>query len=144
MQFLATALLLAPFATAAMIPITVGQSGLVFSPNTVTAAAGDQLVFSFYPKAHSVSQSSFAAPCQQLEGGFNSGLVPVASGNGGTFTVTVNNTTPIWIYCAQTNGQHCQKGMGMVVNQPSYVPPTPHSTYTSLLHALRLHFLTKL
>lgn len=30
----------------------------------------------------------------------------------------VNDTKPIWIYCAQTEKSHCQKGMAMVVNQP--------------------------
>ncbi|MCJ1386576.1 SMP-30 gluconolaconase LRE domain protein [Xylographa soralifera] len=33
------------------------------------------------------------------------------------FTVTVNDTKPIWIYCAQ--GAHCESGMAMVINQPA-------------------------
>ena len=51
-----TALLpLLPFALSKSIPITVGKGGLVFNPETVTAAAGDTLEFSFYPQSHSVA-----------------------------------------------------------------------------------------
>lgn len=32
------------------------------------------------------------------------------------FTIMVNDTKPIWMYCA-TKG-HCQKGMAMVINAP--------------------------
>ena len=95
----------------------MGDGGLKFSPENVKAQVGDQLEFHFYPKAHSVSQSSFAAPCTQLEGGFNSGFVPISDDSeakSSTFTVVVNDTKPIWIYCAQT--QHCQNNMSMVVN----------------------------
>jgi hypothetical protein len=34
------------------------------------------------------------------------------------FTVTVNDTNPIWLYCAQTVSSHCQSGMAMVINPP--------------------------
>src|SRR5271163_1284226 len=33
------------------------------------------------------------------------------------FSVQVNDTKPIWIYCGQTG--HCQKGMAMVINEVS-------------------------
>lgn len=36
-----------------------------------------------------------------------------------TFTVTINNTEPLWMYCSQTVASHCQKGMALVVNPPS-------------------------
>lgn len=35
------------------------------------------------------------------------------------FTITVNDTQPIWIYCAQTNGNHCQSGMVHAINAPA-------------------------
>jgi hypothetical protein len=38
------------------------------------ADPGDQVVFHFYPKNHSVAQSSFASPCDLKSGGFDSGL----------------------------------------------------------------------
>ena len=102
------------------IPITVGANAqLAYSPSTITAAIGDTLTFSYFPKNHSVVQSSFADPCQPLSGGFFSGFQPLAAGPGPVeFVVTVNDTKPIWIYCAQTTGRHCQMGMAMVVNQP--------------------------
>jgi hypothetical protein len=31
-----------------------------------------------------------------------------------TFTITINNTTPLWFYCAQA--KHCQNGMVMAIN----------------------------
>jgi hypothetical protein len=33
------------------------------------------------------------------------------------FSMTVNSTAPIWLYCSQ--GKHCQSGMAMVINPPS-------------------------
>lgn len=66
-------------------------------------------------------QSSFAKPCQPLDNGkgFFSGFTPAASPDveaPTTFTIKVENTTPIWVYCSQTNGDHCQKGMSMAIN----------------------------
>ncbi|CAF9904805.1 MAG: hypothetical protein GOMPHAMPRED_002953 [Gomphillus americanus] len=123
-----TALLaLLPAALATTIRVDVGLGGLKFVPDTVTAAPGDVLEFHYHPKNHSVQQSSFAAPCQPLAGGFDSGFNPVASEEVAAttqhFSVTVNNTKPIWIYCAQ--GIHCKSGMSMVVNQPA--PPSKNT-----------------
>ena len=44
--------------------------------------------------------------------------MPVSDPNGGneTFTVTINSTEPLWIYCSQ--GSHCKAGMALVVNEP--------------------------
>lgn len=120
-SILATALFsLLPLSLAANIPITVGDGNLVFNPSVVTANVGDTLIFSFYPKSHSVVQSSFADPCHPLvSGGFFSGFQPLSAGPGPVdFVVQVNDTRPIWIYCSQTKDSHCQKGMAMVVNEP--------------------------
>ncbi|THY52864.1 hypothetical protein D6C98_05114 [Aureobasidium pullulans] len=90
--------------------IDVGEDGLVFSPNSTTAAVGDTVTFNFYPRAHGVARSSYSSPCAAMDNGFNSGFVKVASGESNTtFTITVNNTDPIWYYCPQ--GDHCQAGM---------------------------------
>jgi plastocyanin len=59
---------------AANIPVDVGKGGITFTPNTVTAAKGDVLVFTFDSGPHSVTQGTFATPCQPSSGGFNSGL----------------------------------------------------------------------
>ncbi|TIA18489.1 hypothetical protein D6C81_05061 [Aureobasidium pullulans] len=98
--------------------IDVGEDGLVFSPNSTTAAVGDTVTFHFYPRAHGVARSSYSSPCAAMDNGFNSGFVKVASGESNTtFTITVNNTDPLWYYCPQ--GDHCQAGMVGVINPPS-------------------------
>ncbi|THY69888.1 hypothetical protein D6C86_08558 [Aureobasidium pullulans] len=103
---------------AALHSIDVGEDGLVFSPNSTTAAVGDTVTFHFYPRAHGVARSSYSSPCAAMDNGFNSGFVKVASGESNTtFTITVNNTDPIWYYCPQ--GDHCQAGMVGVINPPS-------------------------
>lgn len=110
-------LALLPLALAATIKIDVGEAGLVFKPDSVTAAKGDKLEFHFYPQSHSVAQSTFAKPCEPLDGGIYSGFVPASEGEAKeVFTATVNSTDPIWLYCSRA--QHCQDGMVMVVNPP--------------------------
>ncbi|KAG9942101.1 Cupredoxin, partial [Aureobasidium melanogenum] len=105
-------------AYAASHSVDVGEGGLVFSPNSTTAAVGDTVTFHFYPRAHGVARSSYSSPCAAIDNGFNSGFVQVASGESATtFTITINNTDPIWYYCPQ--GDHCQAGMVGVINPPS-------------------------
>ena len=42
--------------------------------------------------------------------GFSSGFIPTAdSPSGVLFAIVVPDTKPIWFYCAQTTGNHCQK-----------------------------------
>ena len=56
--------------------INVGQSGLTFVPDSVTAAVGDTLVFKFSPFGHSAGTADFANPCSpSANGGFFSGFV---------------------------------------------------------------------
>jgi len=50
-------------------------------------------------------------------GGFTSGFIPTSvSPSGATFQIIVNNTTPVWFYCAQTKKTHCQAGMVGSIN----------------------------
>lgn len=62
----------------------------------------------------SVIQSSFAQPCQPLNAAsFFSGFFPTAEGqNPEVFQIVVQDKNPIWYYCGQTAGSHCQNGMG--------------------------------
>lgn len=114
---LTTLLPFLPLALAELKVIDVGQHGLKFSPDSVAAAEGDELEFHFYPMAHNVAQSTFDEPCIATENGIWSDFIPSQQGEANrTFTVTVNDTKPLWLYCSQ--GQHCQNGMAMVVNQP--------------------------
>ena len=126
-SLVASLLSLLPLTLATNIPITVGAGAkLAFNPSKVKANVGDTLTFSYFPKNHSVVQSSFADPCHPLAGGIFSGFQPLSAGPGPVeFVVTVNDTKPIWIYCSQTKGSHCQMGMSMVVNEPA--PPSPNT-----------------
>jgi plastocyanin len=55
-------------ALAAVHTVEVGEDGLVFNPQTVTADPGDMVVFKFYP-SHNVVQGSFSSPCQSSDSG---------------------------------------------------------------------------
>jgi len=103
--------------------VTVGNGGLVFTPNSVNASVGDTIEFLYYPKNHTVTQSSFTAPCQPLANGVDSGFQPVSANatQVPSFTVTVNVTTPLWFFCRQTG--HCESGMVFAIN------PTVNKTF---------------
>jgi plastocyanin len=62
--------------------VTVGENGLSFSPNSITAAVGSIIEFHFFAPTHSVAQSSFSSPCAPLSGGtgFFSGTITTSSG----------------------------------------------------------------
>ncbi|KAF5328067.1 hypothetical protein D9619_013622 [Psilocybe cf. subviscida] len=70
--------------------------------------------FTGAPGNHSVTQSSFADPCNPLAGGFDSGSAPVYS------LLITNNTIPIWFYCKQlVTSPHCVAGMVGAINAPA-------------------------
>jgi plastocyanin len=86
--------------------------GLVFTPDTITAADGDTIEFTF-GQGHSVAQSTFDSPCVP------SGDSAVYSGfpnDGDVWRLQVNGTDPLWLYCSAQG--HCEGGMAMVVNPP--------------------------
>jgi plastocyanin len=116
---------LATTVSAKVIDIQVGGDGgaLTFTPEAVFADAGDQVVYHFNPKNHTVTQSSFAGPCTHKDGGFDSGFMPVgtdvATADRPTYTVNVNDTQPIWMFCNQardTAKSHCGAGMIHAIN----------------------------
>ncbi|PGG98197.1 hypothetical protein AJ80_09575 [Polytolypa hystricis UAMH7299] len=98
------------------------EGNLKFWPEVLQADPGSLVQFQFHPKNHSVVQSSFDSPCNPLNSanatGIRSGFVPVAEDalEMPVWTVMVNDTKPIWLYCGQQ--PHCQKGMVMVINPP--------------------------
>jgi len=114
--------------------VKVGNANgtLAYSPNSIAAAVGDMVQFQFAPANHTVTQSTFDQPCQPIAmnspgtEGIYSGFMPVSatSTTTPTYTIVINNTTPIWVYCSQ--GKHCQNGMTMVIN----VNPTANATRT--------------
>jgi len=99
--------------------VTVGANGAFqFSPDSITAKKGDQVVFHYMPGAHSVVESTFAAPCNPSTPGVFSGTFSPSSGvDSQVFVLTVNSTSPMWLYCGQIG--HCNAGMAMVINPPS-------------------------
>ncbi|KAF5356308.1 hypothetical protein D9756_003880 [Leucocoprinus leucothites] len=118
---LSLGLALLPFVSAAVHDIQVGANGkLEFSPENIAAQPGDQVVFHFVSKNHTVTQSSFPDPCGPKDGGFDSGFMPVAANqtdNFPTHTITVQDSQPIWVYCRQKQPlSHCGAGMVFAVN----------------------------
>lgn len=97
--------------------VQVGNGGLKFTPNSFTAAVGETVEFHFYPQKHSVARGDFATPCTPNNATFYSGAFPLTSGSSSqVFTITVNDTKPIWFYCGVPS--HCESGMAGVVNPP--------------------------
>ncbi|PNP60496.1 hypothetical protein THARTR1_00520 [Trichoderma harzianum] len=101
--------------------VTVGKGGsLSYSPDTITAAVGDKVEFQFYGPTHSVVQASFDEPCTAFNGGtgFFAGMSTNGNGpNPNSFTITINDTNPVWFYCGFPG--HCQAGMVGVINVSS-------------------------
>jgi plastocyanin len=95
--------------------VAVGKNGLVFTPDTLKAAPGDTVEFTFSPGGHSVALSTFSNPCQaDTTNAIFSGFPPTSE----MFVLKINDTKPLWLFCAQVG--HCQGGMAMVIN-PTYV-----------------------
>ncbi|KAF3903287.1 hypothetical protein ABW20_dc0109931 [Dactylellina cionopaga] len=99
--------------------VVVGRGGLRFDPENIVAEPGDIVEFHFLPRNHSVVQSNFANPCVPIgPDAFFSGFVPTNYGqNENVFQISVKDRNPVWFYCSQTNGNHCQSGMAGVINQ---------------------------
>ncbi|KAH8652288.1 Cupredoxin [Xylariales sp. PMI_506] len=100
--------------------VVVGGSELVFTPNNIVAAPGDTVQFQFAAHNHTVTQAAASSPCAPLQatvaGAVHSGFVPYdnTTGTVGTFDLLINDTQPMFLYCAQ--GSHCQAGMVMAIN----------------------------
>lgn len=101
------------------------QAGLKYWPEKIKAEAGTMVQFQFWAGNHTVTQSTFDNPCVPIavsdptKKGIFSGFQPAAAseaqGQVPVFTIMVNDTKPMWLYCGQ--GPHCQKGMVMVINE---------------------------
>lgn len=117
--------------------VMVGQGGLTFTPNSITVKDGDSVTFNFMAKNHSVTQSTFAKPCERqttpqlgVDSGFQA--IPPAGLNGAAppqWKITITNATaPLWFFCAQTTpANHCQAGMVFAINA------TPEKSFEAYL-----------
>lgn len=101
--------------------VTVGSNGgLTYDPPSIQAAVRDTIKFVFVSKNHTITQSTFGAPCRKLsltdpsQTGFDSEFVPGNADGTATFSIKVNDTKPIWAYCRQKD--HCGAGMVFAVN----------------------------
>ncbi|KAL3953720.1 hypothetical protein ACCO45_011676 [Purpureocillium lilacinum] len=104
--------LLAASAAAKVIVVNVGQGGFTYSPNNIKAVAGDHVEFHFFGE-HTAVSGDFSKPCSPATTGFYSGQMQ----SKGIFSVPINNTDPIFFYCAIDG--HCQGGMVGVINEGS-------------------------
>ncbi|EJD53360.1 hypothetical protein AURDEDRAFT_111006 [Auricularia subglabra TFB-10046 SS5] len=134
MQFKALALAFFPAAAlAAQIKVAVGGTDFVFTPNTVTAQPGDEVVFTINGN-HSVSQVStanFNNPCGTAPAGIDSGFLASTQPTA-TFTVKVNDTNPVFLKCnQQVGGNHCSFGMVAAINPPT----TGGNTFNAYMNA---------
>ncbi|KAI0426319.1 Cupredoxin [Xylaria sp. FL1042] len=94
-----------------------GSAGLAYSPSEIQAAVGDMVIFTFMSQNHTVTQSSFATPCDPLAGGMDSNFQPNKDNSvvpAPQVAMQVMTTDPIWFYCRQTG--HCGKGMVFSIN----------------------------
>ncbi|KAL2154878.1 hypothetical protein VTH82DRAFT_3554 [Thermothelomyces myriococcoides] len=91
--------------------IAVGAVGHVFTPNETRAEVGDIIKFVFYPAGdnpHRVARAEFGWPCIPYEyaninkPGFYTGIFApqVISNDLPSYSVRVNDTEPIFYYCA--------------------------------------------
>jgi plastocyanin len=108
-----------------VVSVASSNNTLRFFPEKVTAPVGSMVQFQFRGGNHTVTQSTFDNPCMPISSvnasvlGIYSGYQPVAAsmamGQIPVFTIMVNDTRPLWLYCSQ--GRHCQNGMTMVINE---------------------------
>jgi plastocyanin len=101
--------------------VSVDLGGLRFDPDNMVAEIGDVIEFRFSARNHSVIQSSFEQPCAPMAdgSGFRSGsnFATTENEQPDAFQVVVQDKAPIWFYCGQPVGNHCQSGMVGVINQ---------------------------
>lgn len=105
------------------VPVSPALNWFVLVDQLDLYAVGDSVTFIFEYMNHTVTQSSFATPCQPLvngtQTGFNSGFQAVAqtATQNPAWTLEVTGPAPIWFYCAQTGTpSHCQSGMVGAIN----------------------------
>ncbi|KJZ78790.1 hypothetical protein HIM_01563 [Hirsutella minnesotensis 3608] len=94
-----------------------GPGGLVYSPPNIQMPVGGTVVWEFLSQNHTVTQSSFAKPCEKLEGGFETGFMPNPNNTVNPppqVAMQVMTDEPLWFKCSQ--GKHCAQGMVASIN----------------------------
>ncbi|EPE35947.1 Cupredoxin [Glarea lozoyensis ATCC 20868] len=106
-----------PAAAATHSVVVGGSAGLVYVPESIQAAVGDMVIFTFMNANHTVTQSAFTEPCVKLPEGMDSGFMPNPNNTmlpAPQMAMQVTVATPIWFYCRQK--AHCGKGMTFSIN----------------------------
>ncbi|CAG8954307.1 hypothetical protein HYFRA_00005928 [Hymenoscyphus fraxineus] len=104
-----------------VINVVVGADGqLKYKQDQVNAVIGDIIRFDFNSTNHTVTESTFDAPCTAKAGGFKSGFQFNNKNRTGVLPpvdFVVDRTSPIWFYCGQMKPvSHCGKGMVFAIN----------------------------
>lgn len=101
--------------------VDVGLNGtLTYYPNNIVEPPNTVVEFKFNPRNHTVTESSFDKPCQPIKDGISSGFIATTQVPAvASFEVVVKDTKPLWFYCGQVNGNHCQSGMVGAINAPA-------------------------
>lgn len=108
-----------------------GKPMLMYMPDSIMAAKYDMVQFNFMAKNHTLTQSTFPAPCKKMmpmapAAGMPAMPAPVDSGfmpfDGKgmppmTMMQVVDDKTPMWFYCKQKKPKsHCGAGMTFSIN----------------------------
>lgn len=117
------------------VQVIVGSAGsLSFEPTAVEAPVGTLLIFNFLALNHTLTQSSFSHPCENIDGfdtGFNNFNPRNTSGEYITQYV-VETTEPQWFFCAQEAPQsHCEAGMVFTLNGQNKTHDFVKNAYSS-------------
>ncbi|KAK0101162.1 hypothetical protein ONS95_012858 [Cadophora gregata] len=101
-------------AAAATYTVLAGKNS-AFTPNSVTAKAGDTVIFQFTAGNHTVTESTFERPCVQLQDGIDSGYHPIVNSmNPSDFSFKVGQNTSQWFFSKQAG--ECGQGMTFALN----------------------------
>ncbi|KAL1839161.1 hypothetical protein VTJ49DRAFT_1817 [Mycothermus thermophilus] len=113
----------------ATVTIAVGARGHIFTPSEAKANVGDIIKFNFYPGGHRVARAEFGWPCIPYEyanigkqGFYTGAFYPqVVSNDPPSYSVRVNDTEPIFFYCAAPGSCVDYQMIGVI---------NPNSTHT--------------
>lgn len=92
--------------------VAAAKGGHSYDPDVIVAEPGDVVEFQFYPTNHSVIRAAYGYPCVPYEMimgagnyGFYSGSQPVDTvlADPPTWSLTVNDTDPVFFYCGAIN-----------------------------------------
>lgn len=99
--------------------VSVGLVGdRIFSPRYIRADVGDIVRFRFADGNHTVTESTFLAPCSP-RGAFDTNFFYASNEpqEEDTMTILVDTSNPRWFFCKQTfPSSHCHSGMVFAIN----------------------------